>query len=191
MGWESAYRRGRIARCRLLITDRDGAVTFTGTILIGILCAASPVPAQQAGGDVGTSGGTSGETTGPLVTVEEGGVPDPAAGPGGDTVATPGGTSPEAEAIRAALSREIARMKAEIATLDRYIEWQARLMRTARVDSTEALRQRLPMAACQASFLAPLCDDLTGLFAPEEETGGAGGAGATGTGATSIKEETQ
>ena len=173
MGWGSAYRRGRIARCRLIITDRGGTITRAGTILIGILCAASPVQAQQSGGNIGTSV----KATGPLVTVEEGGVPDPAAGPGGDTVATPGGTSPEAEAdaIRAALSREIARMKAEIATLDRYIEWQARLMRTARVDSTEALRQRLPMAECRASFLAPLCDDLTALFAPEEETGGAGG----------------
>ena len=45
--------------------------------------------------------------------------------------------------------------------------WQVDLARIARTDRAEALRQRLPMAECRASVLAPLCDELIGLFRPE------------------------
>ena len=73
-----------------------------------------------------------------------------------------------AEDVRDALSREIARMKAEIAGIGRLARWQADLERIARTDRAEALRQRRPMADCLESALAPVCDELTGLFRPEE-----------------------
>lgn len=73
------------------------------------------------------------------------------------------------EDVRDALSREIARIEAEIAELERLMRWQEDLARIARTDPAEALRQRRPMADCLASALAPLCDDLTGLFRPEED----------------------
>ncbi|MXX87991.1 MAG: hypothetical protein F4213_18795 [Boseongicola sp. SB0677_bin_26] len=72
------------------------------------------------------------------------------------------------EDVRDALSREIARMKADIAGIRRLARWQADLARIARTDRAEALRQRRPMADCLASALAPVCDELTGLFRPEE-----------------------
>ena len=72
------------------------------------------------------------------------------------------------EEVRTALAGEIARMKAEIAGIERLIRWQAALTRTAHADREEALRQRLPMSDCLESALAPLCDELTGLFRPEE-----------------------
>lgn len=74
-----------------------------------------------------------------------------------------------AEDVRDALSREIARMKAEIAGIGRLARWQADLERIARTDRAEALRQRRPMADCLESALAPVCDELTGLFRPEED----------------------
>ena len=74
----------------------------------------------------------------------------------------------DAQDARTALSREIARMKAEVAGLGRLMLWQADLTRIARTDRAEALRQRLPMTDCRASALAPICDELTGLFRPEE-----------------------
>ena len=79
----------------------------------------------------------------------------------------------DAQDARTALSREIARMKAEVAGLERLMSWQADLTRIARTDRAEALRQRLPMADCRASALAPICDELTGLFRPEEGSGNA------------------
>ena len=92
-------------------------------------------------------------------------------GTGPSALTLPDGTTPEAAEVAAALSREIARMKAETAVVARFAEWQERLLRTARVDPDEALRQRLPMSECRASFLAPICDELVYLFAPEEEPG--------------------
>ena len=80
------------------------------------------------------------------------------------------------EDVRDALSREIARLQADIAGIERLMRWQRDLTRTARTDRAEALRQRLPMEDCRASALAPLCDELTGLFRPEEGDG-EGGAG--------------
>ena len=76
-----------------------------------------------------------------------------------------------AEDVRTALAREIARLKAETAGIARLMRWQADLTRTARTDQAEALRQRLPMSDCLESALAPLCDDLGGLFRPEEAQG--------------------
>ena len=73
----------------------------------------------------------------------------------------------DAEDLRTALSREIARLRADIAEIGRFSRWQADVMRIARTDRAEALRQRLPMADCRASALAPLCDELTGLFMKE------------------------
>ena len=79
--------------------------------------------------------------------------------------------SPEtgAEDVREALSREIARLRADIAGLERLMRWQEDLARIARTDPAEALRQRRPMSDCLASALAPLCGELTGLFRPEED----------------------
>ena len=76
--------------------------------------------------------------------------------------------------VRDALSREIARLRAGIAGIGRLMRWQADLARIARTDRAEALRQRLPMADCRASALAPLCDELTGLFRPDETADGGG-----------------
>ena len=74
----------------------------------------------------------------------------------------------EARDLRTELADEIARMKADIAMLERFMRRQVDLGRIARTDRAEALRQRLPMSDCLASTLAPLCDELTGLFRPEE-----------------------
>ena len=132
--------------------------------LIGILCATASAQAQQAGDDIGTSG--------PRVTLDEGGV-RPVNPDGDDTAA--------AVEIRAALSREIARMKDDIATMKRFTARSEDLLRIARTDPAEALRQRLPMAECRVSALAPLCDHMTALFKPEER---ANPAQATDTGDT-------
>ena len=78
--------------------------------------------------------------------------------------------------VRDALSREIARLRADIAGIERLMRWQADLARIARTDRAEALRQRLPMSDCRASALAPLCDELTGLFRPDETGTDASGA---------------
>jgi len=143
-------------------------------LLASILFHAPVAPAQpQQGaeeieptGSGRTSVGTMKETTPP-------GTPDPTIettdGPNETTAAIPDGTSPEAAEVGAALSREMARMKAEIALVARFAEWQDRLLRTARVDPDEALRQRLAVSECRAGFLAPLCDDLGYLFAPKAE----------------------
>lgn len=79
------------------------------------------------------------------------------------------GPVPDGEDVREALAGEIARMKADIAGIERFMLWQAALARIARTDRAEALRQRLPMSDCLESVLAPLCDELTGLFRPEED----------------------
>lgn len=78
----------------------------------------------------------------------------------------------EAQDLRESLAGEIARMKADIAAVERFMAWQVELARIAPTDRAEALRQRLPMAECRASVLAPLCDELTGLFRPEETDAG-------------------
>ena len=88
-----------------------------------------------------------------------------------------------AEDVRDALSREIARIEAEIAGLERLMRWQEDLARIARTDPAEALRQRRPMADCLASALAPLCDELTGLFRPEEDEESGSAPPGTGEGA--------
>lgn len=72
------------------------------------------------------------------------------------------------EDVREALAGEIARIKADIAGIEGFMRWQAALARIALTDPAEALRQRLPMSDCLESALAPLCDELTGLFRPEE-----------------------
>ena len=72
--------------------------------------------------------------------------------------------------IRAALSSEIAQMRADIADISRFAGWQDDLARIARTAPDEALQQRLPMNDCLASILAPICPDLTGLFKPGEGT---------------------
>lgn len=77
-----------------------------------------------------------------------------------------------AQDLREALAGEIARMKADIAAVERFMAWQVELARIAPTDRAEALRQRLPMAECRASVLKPICDELTGLFRPEETDAG-------------------
>lgn len=67
------------------------------------------------------------------------------------------------------LAREIARLKADIAGIERLMRRQEDLTRTARTDRAEAMRLRLPMSDCRASALAPLCDELAGLFRPEDD----------------------
>ena len=81
------------------------------------------------------------------------------------------GPAAEVQDLREALAGEIARMKADIAAVERFMAWQVELARIAPTDRAEALRQRLPMAECRASVLAPLCDELIGLFRPEGEGG--------------------
>ena len=94
-------------------------------------------------------------------------------------------TSPDAVSqsipILDQLNAEIIRMREEIAQLRRLSEWRENLMRIARSDPAEALRQRLPMSECRASALAPVCNELTGLFAPEPEVDEAGESIAPGT----------
>ena len=80
-----------------------------------------------------------------------------------------------------AILREEARLRADIAGIERLMRRQADLTRMAQTDRAEALRQRLPMSDCRASALAPLCDELTGLFRPEDGDGDAA-ADETGTG---------
>ena len=84
-------------------------------------------------------------------------------------MAQPQGGPGDAQDLRAALADEIARMEAEIAGIERLMRWQSGLARTARTDRAEALRQRLPMSDCLESALAPLCNELIGLFRPEED----------------------
>ena len=90
-------------------------------------------------------------------------------------------TGPQSIPILDQLNAEIIRMRAEIAQLQRFSEWRENLMRIARSDPAEALRQRLPMSECRASALAPVCNELTGLFAPEPEVDEAGESIAPGT----------
>ena len=73
------------------------------------------------------------------------------------------------EQMQAALNREIGRMNAEQEMIAWFFSWQHYLETVARTDPEAALRQRLPMATCQASLLAPICDDLTVLFAPDPD----------------------
>ncbi len=75
----------------------------------------------------------------------------------------------EADMIRAEIAREGAALKEDIATMDRFIDRQASLLRMAMDDREDALRQRLPMYECLASSLAPVCQHLTGMFAPDAE----------------------
>ena len=75
---------------------------------------------------------------------------------------------------RDVLTADIARMEADLATLARFTAWQEKLLQAYRSDPHAALAQRLPMAECRASVLAPVCDHLTGTFAPEEESSAAG-----------------
>ena len=91
----------------------------------------------------------------------------------------------EGDDVYDAILREEARLRADIAGIERLMRRQADLTRMARTDRAEALRQRLPMSDCRASALAPLCDELTGLFRPEDGDGdaavdetGTGGEGA-------------
>ena len=79
-----------------------------------------------------------------------------------------------------AILREEARLRADIAGIERLMRRQADLTRMARTDRAEALRQRLPMSDCRESALAPLCDELTGLFRPEEGDGNDAAAEANG-----------
>ena len=53
-------------------------------------------------------------------------------------------------------------------------DWGTRLDRIRQDDPEEARRQRLPMPLCRASAFAPLCDDLTDVFAPVAELEPAG-----------------
>ena len=89
---------------------------------------------------------------------------------------------------RDVLTAEIARMEADLATLARFTAWQEKLLQAYRSDPHAALAQRLPMAECRASVLAPICDHLTGTFAPEEESGAAGNKPGPGETATTPDE---
>ena len=113
-----------------------------------LLAAAMPAPAQPQAGVAGAV------------------VPAATDAVAGTAIST---GAPATEDVRDALSRAIARMKADIAGIARLARWQSDLERIARTDRGEALRQRRPMADCRASALAPLCDELDGLFRPEDE----------------------
>ena len=75
----------------------------------------------------------------------------------------------KADMLRAETAREIARMKADIATIKRFSAHQKTLIDLARTDPEAAMRQRLPMYECLASVLAPVCNHLTGTFEPDAE----------------------
>lgn len=87
---------------------------------------------------------------------------------------TPAGSLPGD--LQEALSREIARLRAEIDEIARLRRWQADMLRIARTNPAEARRLRRPMATCRASVLAPLCAGLGDLFVETEAPAGATGA---------------
>ena len=146
------------------------AITYHA-VAIAALMAVLSLPAGPAHAQAPRAQQT-GDIAGAPITLDETDAPEPAANAPGTALTVPDGSAPEAAEVAAALSREIARMKAETAEVARFAEWQDRLLRTARVDPDEALRQRLPMSECRASVLAPICDDLGYLFAPDDTGAG-------------------
>lgn len=99
----------------------------------------------------------------------------PADTPAGSQPAVPAGTpfGPLPGDLQEALSREIARLRAEIDEIARLRRWQADMLRIARTNPAEARRLRRPMATCRASVLAPLCAGLGDLFVETEAPAGA------------------
>ena len=73
-------------------------------------------------------------------------------------------------ALRTTLSEEMNRLKSDIEDMRRLMRWQEDLMRAARADRAEALRQRRPHRECLESVLVLICDDLSGLFFPPDTT---------------------
>ncbi len=146
---------------RHAITYHAAAIAALMSVLLPAGPAQAQAPRAQQTGDIAGAPITLDETDAPAT-------PEPAANAPGTALTVPDGSAPEAAEVAAALSREIARMKAETAEVARFAEWQNRLLRTARVDPDEALRQRLPMSECRASVLAPICDELGYLFAPDD-----------------------
>ncbi len=74
------------------------------------------------------------------------------------------------DGVRATLAAEIARLERDIATLDEFLAWQARMAAASGRDPRATLRQRRAMSQCLASPLAPVCHHLSALFAPGTET---------------------
>ena len=75
----------------------------------------------------------------------------------------------DADMLRAETAREIARMEVDIAMIEWFTAHQEILLRLSRTDPEEAMRQRLPLYVCLASFLAPICVHLIGAFEPDAE----------------------
>ena len=73
--------------------------------------------------------------------------------------------------LQRVLSREIARLTAEIDEIARLRRWQTDMLRIARTNPAEARRLRRPMQTCRTSVLAPLCDRLGDLFVETGEEG--------------------
>ncbi|WP_419738561.1 hypothetical protein [Ruegeria sp.] len=65
-------------------------------------------------------------------------------------------------------------LRQDIETLERFNRRAETLIRIARTDPAEALRQRLPLSDCRASVMAPVCDRMTALFVPEQSDESAG-----------------
>ena len=155
------------------------------TAAVGLLCTASPVPAQQPDGGPGTFGFHGVPDTGDLR---------------GETIRAPESalnadalrrTALEDRAVlssaRTALLRQTAEIEDAIGMIDVFIEWRSHLLRVALDDPQRARQQRLPMAVCRDFMPAPRCGELTRLFAPDDVEGEAGDASpvnAVGRGAT-------
>ena len=75
----------------------------------------------------------------------------------------------ESDIARATVACEIAWMKTENAMIERFAAWQEHLLKVAKENPDEALRQRLPMYECLASPLAPICDAFPFMFVPDAE----------------------
>jgi len=123
-----------------------------------------PAPASHPSSTSGTGNPTGNPISNPTVTA----VPSPSTRSEDDNRDTAEG----GEDLRTTLSREIAQLTTDIDTLEQLMRWQDDLMRTARVDRAEALRQRRPMDECRSSALSTLCDQLVGLFRPERPAEG-------------------
>ena len=100
------------------------------------------------------------------------------AGGGRDSAAAGAGYAAGPETRR--LGTEIARLRREIAGLERLAVWQRELLRAAKSDPAAAMAQRRPMADCLASALAPVCGRLPAMFAgpdPDLRLGAGAAAG--------------
>ena len=73
------------------------------------------------------------------------------------------------ELMFAVTKMHIEKVSDSLDMLEFFLSWHDYLEQVALNDPEEAVRQRLPVAACLATILAEICYDMPGLFAPEPE----------------------